>query len=101
MKWTITRFKKFIKQGGVIRIIQGESPPDGACYLTRYDLRNEPRLRNITVIDESNIEQFLNGSWASYTVRRIRPTYHMATYNLNMRKYEEMKADALDSKNAD
>jgi len=101
MKWTITRVKKYIKQGGVIRIIEGQSPPDGACWLTRYDLRNEPHLRDMTVVSESNIEQFISGYWTKYYVSRIRPSYYMATYNLNMRKYEEMKADALDSKNAD
>jgi len=100
MKWTTTRVKKFINKGGVIRIIQGQSPPDGACWITRYDIRNDPDFRNITVIDETNIEQFLNGM-TRYYIRRINPSYYMATYNLNMRKYEEMKADALDSKNAD
>ena len=101
MKWTITRVKKYIKQGGVIRIITGESPPDGTCYLTMWDLRNNPSLTNVRQIDETNVERLVSGSWSSYTVRRIRPTYYTATYNLNMRKYEEMKADALDSKNAD
>ena len=101
MKWTITRVKKFIKKGGVIRIISGDSPPDKSCWITRYDLRNNPLFGNKTVIDETNIEEFCRGNWSSYTVRRIRPDYYNATYNLNMHKYEEMKADALDSKNAD
>jgi len=101
MKWTITRVKKFIKKGGVIRIIEGSSPPDGVCYLTRYDLRNEPGLRDMSVVDETNIERFFSAYWTKYIIRRIRPSYYTATYNLNMRKYEEMKADALDSKNAD
>ncbi len=80
MKWTITRLKKFIKKGGVVKVIRGESPPDRTTYITQYSMRN---------------------LGTEFEVYRISPNYYTSTYYLNMKKYEEMKADALDSKNDD
>ena len=51
------------------------------------------------VIDNSNIDSFAENYWAKWAVRRITPDYYISTYYLNTKKYEEMKANALDSKN--
>ena len=103
MKWTITRLNKFIKRGGVIRILEGgTTPTDGTTHIYRYDLRHGRNgLRGTNTIDSTNIDQLGELYWFKWSVARIRPTYYVSNYNLNLQKYEEMKADALDSKNAD
>ncbi len=102
MKWTITRLKKFIKKGGVVKVIRGESPPDRTTYITQYNMRNLGReFEKLRSIDASNIDSFLRHYYAKWAVYRISPNYYTSTYYLNMKKYEEMKADALDSKNDD
>ena len=102
MKWTITRLKKFIKKGGVVKIIRGESPPDQTTYITRHSIRNlGTRFQKLRSIDASNIDSFSEDYYAKWAVYRITPNYFTSTYYLNMKNYEEMKADALDSKNDD
>ena len=102
MKWTITRVKKFIKRGGVVRVLEGgTSPPDGITYIRRYDLRHGDAGRNEKFIDSTNIDRLSELYWFKWSVARIRPTYYTSNYNLNLQTYEEMKADALDSKNVD
>ena len=102
MRWTITRLKKFIKKGGVVKVTSGESPPDHTTYISRYSIRNiGGGLQNLKIIDASNIDAFSENYWAKYAVNRISPNYYTSTYYLNMKKYEEMKADALDIKNDD
>ena len=102
MKWTITRLKKFIKKGGVVKVIRGESPPDQTTYITRHSLRNlGTRFQKLKRIDASNIDSLSADYYAKWAVYRIHPNYYTSTYYLNMKNYEEMKADALDSKNDD
>ena len=102
MKWTITRLKKFIKKGGEVRIVGGESPPDNTTFINRHQLRNMGArwTQRDKSINSTNIDSFTEEYWVKWAIPRISPNYYISTYYLNMKNYEEMKADALDSKNA-
>ncbi len=103
MRWTITRLKKFIKKGGEVRITGGESPPDNTTFIHRHQLRNyghASEWADVKFINSTNIDAFAENYWAKWTITRVSPDYYTSTYYLNMKKYEEMKTDALDSKNA-
>jgi len=100
MRWTITRLKKFIKKGGEVRILEGESPPDNTTYIHRHQLRNWSQLwKGVTHINSTNVDALAEEYWAKWVIPRISPDYYTSTYIANMKNYEERKADALDSKN--
>ena len=103
MKWTITRLKKFIKKGGEVRIVGGERVSDMPTYINRHQLRNMGARWSLDTdksINSTNIDSFVEEYWVKWAINRISPNYYISSYYLNMKNYEEMKADALDSKNA-
>ena len=102
MKWTKTRLKKYIERGGKVILTDTNLSSDSEYpFIRRINVSGMVSIRGLKQIDKSNIEPVLNDYWVRYALQRIQPNYYICTYRLNLRKHKEMKANALDSKNAD